>query len=235
MANLIIDLTAAAMLLDGNGAAKSVTETAAMIAGFGANGIIVRPGSGAGRLGYGDITALKTALACHLSIEGSPDSSFIRLVRDIHPQQVILTADEDPASAGWDTKHNLGYLSEVCQIFNADGIGTAIMVEPDVEMVRYASETGCKSIALICRQYAEAFAHDREAATEPYLYAEAEAVKNGLDIMLCHGLDSVNIGWILREMPSVSGAAVGKALVRDAFFYGLKTAMETYLNEINGI
>lgn len=215
--------------------APDILKAAALATIAGAQGITAHPLPGSGLLDYEDILQLRTAIRAELNIAGYPTDMFIRLVRELHPEQVTLMYSDGNATAasgGWDTKHNLGFLTEVCQIFNTDGIKTSIFVEPDVEMVRYASDTGCKCAVLDAQSYAKGFEFGREAAIEPYIYAAEETLKCGLELNAGRGFNLANIGFYCNTLPETAGVSVGHGLICDALYIGLDTAVKAYLAEL---
>lgn len=212
-----------------------VTKAALDIERFGAQGITVHPRPDERHIRYSDVRELKPLLTTEFNIEGNPQESFIRLVLEVRPAQVTLVpdaADVLTSNAGWDTKRNLGYLSEICQLFNATGIRTSIFVDPDVEMVRYAAETGCRRIELYTESYARDYRADREEAIARYYYAAEEAVRCGLEINAGHDLNLDNLGYFVTTIPWIAEVSIGHALISDALYMGLESAVKAYLAEL---
>lgn len=239
MTKLSVNINELATLRNaGCGNSPDILKTAVLAGMAGAHGITAHPLPGSGLLGYDDILKLRSSISTELNIAGNPTDLFIRLVRELHPEQVTLMCGDGNATAAdraWDTKHNLGLLSEVCQIFNTDGIKTSIFVEPDVEMVRYASDTGCKCAVLDAQHYAKNFEYGQEAAIEPYIYAAEEALKCGLELNAGRGFNLANIGFFCSTLPETAGISVGHGLICDALYIGLDTAVKAYLAELENI
>ena len=147
MTKLSVNINKIATLRNARGGnLPDVIKAALDIERFGAQGITVHPRPDERHIRYSDVRELKPVLTTEFNIEGNPIESFIRLVLEVRPAQVTLVPDAAnvlTSNAGWDTKHNLGYLSEICQLFNAAGIRTSIFIDPDIEMIRYAADTGC--------------------------------------------------------------------------------------------
>ena len=237
MTKLSVNINKIATLRNARGGnLPDVVKAALDIERFGAQGITVHPRPDERHIRYSDVRELKPLLTTEFNIEGNPIDKFIRLVREVHPAQVTLVPDAEnvlTSNAGWDTKHNLGYLSEICTIFNVEGIRTSIFVDPDIEMIRYASETGCKRIELYTESYARDYSKNREQAIEKYYFAAEEAVKCGLEINAGHDLNLENLRYFAQTIPSLAEVSIGHALISDALYMGLEATVKADLAELN--
>ena len=100
---------------------------------------------------YSDVYILKEVVTTEFNIEGNPGKEFIRLVHEIVPDQVTLVPDAHDAvtsNAGWDTKTNLSFLTDVIAGFREKGIRTSIFTGTDPEMIDYAARCGTDRIEL---------------------------------------------------------------------------------------
>ncbi len=202
---------------------------------FGAQGITVHPRPDGRHIKYDDVTSLKPILTTEFNIEGNPVDSFINLVLHVHPAQVTLVPDAHDvltSNAGWDTKKNLEYLKGICSIFNNEGIRTSIFVDPVIEMIQYASETGCKRIELYTESYAHNYHENREKAIEPYFKAADEALKCGLGINAGHDLNLDNLKYFHETIPGLLEVSIGHALICDALYLGLHDTIQAYLERV---
>lgn len=202
---------------------------------FGAQGITVHPRPDGRHIKYEDVTQLKPILTTEFNIEGNPIDSFIDLVLKVHPAQVTLVPDGNnvlTSNAGWDTKHNLEYLKGICATFNKEGIRTSIFVDPIIEMIQYASETGCKRIELYTEAYAANYNLNKEKALEPYHIAAEEAIKCGLGINAGHDLNLTNLKYFRDNIPGLLEVSIGHALICDSIYLGLQNTIEAYLERV---
>ncbi len=236
MTKLSIFINGIASLLNDDGSNfPKVAEMAADIVKYGANGITVRPDPEGIPIGYDDAARLRGTVDSTISIAGVPTDQFIRLARTIRPDRVILlpdSSDTAPNGRGWDTKHNLGYLSEICEVFNTDGIPSSILVDPDTEMVRYASETGCKFAELCTDVYPAEFSANPEQASEPYYFAVEEALKCGIGVNAWCGLSLKGLDNFHRTVPQIDTVTVGNTLIIDALHLGLENALDKYIKAL---
>ncbi|MBQ1680196.1 MAG: pyridoxine 5'-phosphate synthase [Bacteroidales bacterium] len=202
---------------------------------FGAQGITVHPRPDERHIRYADVRALKPLLTTEFNIEGNPIQSFCDLVCEVHPAQVTLVPDAEnvlTSNAGWDTKRNLAFLQKTCAMFKREGIRVSIFIDPDVEMIRYAAETGCDRVELYTEAYAAGYAADRERAIAPYYAAACEAVRLGLGLNAGHDLNTENLRYFHETIPGLLEVSIGHALISDALYWGLERTIQAYLAEL---
>lgn len=202
---------------------------------FGAEGITVHPRPDERHIRYSDVRMIKPILTTEFNIEGNPIESFIDLVLEVKPAQVTLVPDAHDvltSNSGWDTRRNLEFLKNICSLFKNHGIRTSIFVDPDPEMVKYASDTGCDRVELYTESYASGYSDNREAAIEPYYLAAVQAQREGLGINAGHDLNLYNLNYFCRTIPGLLEVSIGHALVCDALYLGLENTIQSYLREI---
>lgn len=202
---------------------------------FGAQGITVHPRPDERHIRYADVRALKPLLTTEFNIEGNPIQSFCDLVCEVHPAQVTLVPDAEnvlTSNAGWDTKRNLAFLQKTCAMFKREGIRVSIFIDPDIEMIRYAAETGCDRVELYTEAYAAGYAANRERAIAPYYAAACEAVRLGLGLNAGHDLNTENLRYFHETIPGLLEVSIGHALISDALYWGLERTIQAYLAEL---
>jgi pyridoxine 5-phosphate synthase len=203
---------------------------------FGAQGITVHPRPDERHIRNSDVRQLKPVLTTEFNIEGNPVPSFIDLVMEIRPAQVTLVPDAEDvltSNAGWDTKRNLTYLQKICKLFNDAGIRTSIFIDPVIEMIRYAAETGCNRVELYTEAYASGYATGREKAIEPYIRAAEEATRLGLGLNAGHDLSLENLRYLRKMIPNLLEVSIGHALISDALYLGLENTIAAYLEQLS--
>lgn len=236
MTKLSVNINKIATLRNARGGnMPDVLKAAKDCEAFGAQGITVHPRPDERHIRYNDVTALKELVTTEFNIEGNPIDKFTELVLKVKPTQVTLVPDAENAltsNAGWDTKRNLDYLKKICRTFNEEGIRTSIFVDPVVEMVQYAAETGCSRIELYTEAYAREYGECREKALEPYFKAAQEAVRLGLGLNAGHDLSLENLRYFHQNIPGLMEVSIGHALICDALYMGLDASIQAYLNEL---
>ena len=212
-----------------------VLQAALKCESFGAQGITVHPRPDERHIRYADVREIRPRLTTEFNIEGNPIESFRNLVLEVHPTQVTLVPDARDAitsNKGWDTKGNLPFLREICSIFKKDGIRVSIFVDPVPEMIDYAAEAGCDRVELYTEAYAKYYAAGREEAIAPYVSAAEEAAVQGLGLNAGHDLSLENLKYFHRNIPNLSEVSIGHALICDALYMGLESAIKAYLGEL---
>ncbi|MDO9681089.1 MAG: pyridoxine 5'-phosphate synthase [Bacteroidales bacterium] len=202
---------------------------------FGAQGITVHPRPDERHIRYKDAIDLKPVLKTEFNIEGNPIDSFIKLVMAIHPAQVTLVPDSHDvitSNCGWDTKKHLAFLKKTCKAFAEEGIRTSIFVDPDTEMVKYASETGCDRIELYTEAYAKNYFANKEKAIEPYVKAAFCASEYGLGLNAGHDLSLENLRYFQENINGLLEVSIGHALICEAIYLGLENTIQAYLREL---
>lgn len=204
--------------------------------GYGAQGITVHPRPDERHIRYSDVYEIRDIVITEFNIEGNPEDKFISLVLDVVPDQVTLVPDAHDAitsNAGWNTKANLTFLTEVISRFHAKGIRTSIFTGTDPEMIEYAARTGTDRIELYTEPYASMYPADRIAAVAPFVKAAEVARDAGLGINAGHDLDLNNLAWLHSHIPWLAEVSIGHALISDALYYGLENSIQMYLRELH--
>lgn len=202
---------------------------------YGGQGITVHPRPDERHITYKDIELLRPLITTEFNIEGNPIPQFVDLVLKYKPDQVTLVPD-DPnqltSDHGWDTIKHKDFLIEVITKFKKAGIRTSIFVDPDIEMVKGAKETGTDRIELYTESYAAEYTIDKEKAIKPFIEAAKLAKEIGLGLNAGHDLDLKNLNYFAKNIPWLDEVSIGHALIADALYYGLDNAVNMYLKNL---
>lgn len=207
------------------------------IISFGADGITVHPRPDERHIRYRDVYELKKNIEVEFNIEGNPrEQKFVDLVLANQPTQVTLVPDtlgQLTSDHGWDTIQHKDYLVEIIQVFKKPGIRVSIFVDPQIEMVTGAKETGTDRIELYTESFAKKFAAgDRQGAIDPYVTAAMKANELGLGINAGHDLDLENLKFFAQNIPGLLEVSIGHALICDALYLGLENAVQMYKRQL---
>ena len=173
---------------------------------MGGEGITVHPRPDERHIRRADVFALRPLLRTEFNIEGYPSREFIELVLQVKPAQVTLVPDapdQITSNHGWDTVAHQEFLSEVIATFKEAGIRTSVFVDPDVQMVEYASKAGADRVELY---------------TEPYAASYAAG----------HDLSLDNLAYFAQHIPHLDEVSIGHALICDALYLGLPETIRRY-------
>lgn len=234
MTKLSVNINKVATLRNARGGnVPNVVQVALDCENFGADGITVHPRPDERHIRRKDVYDLRPLLRTEFNIEGYPSPEFIDLVLKVKPHQVTLVPDSPTqltSNAGWNTKKNLGFLSEVLEEFNRGGIRTSVFVSTDVEMIEYAAKAGADRVELYTEPYATGYPQDREVAVEPFVKAAKAARSLGLGLNAGHDLSLVNLNYFYQNIPWLDEVSIGHALISDALYLGLERTIREYKN-----
>lgn len=209
---------------------------------FGADGVTVHPRPDERHIRYNDVREIKKIITTELNIEGNcREQKFVDLVLETKPQQVTLVPDESgqlTSDHGWDTIQHKNYLREMIAVFKNAGIRVSIFVDPVIEMIEGAAETGTDRIELYTEGYAKQHEglrkskDDLYAAVKPYVEAANRAKELGLGINAGHDLDLHNLKFLKQNIPHLDEVSIGHALICDALYLGFQNAIQMYKREL---
>ena len=118
------------------------------------------------------------------------------------------------------------------KVFKEAGIRTSIFVDPVIEMIEGAVDTGTDRIELYTQSYAEEYHDNREKAIEPYVSAAEVAIKNELELNAGHDLDLHNLKYFAANIPGLKEVSIGHALISDALYFGFENAIQLYQRQL---
>ena len=238
MTKLSVNINKIATLRNSRGGNNpDVVQAAIDIQNFGAEGITVHPRPDERHIRYADVYELKKIITTEFNIEGNPkEQKFVDLVLANKPEQVTLVPDAEgqlTSDHGWDTKKNKEYLIEIISVFKKAGIRVSIFVDPDVEMVIAANETGTDRIELYTEGYARQYAiGNKQQAIDAYVTAAKKANQLGIGINAGHDLDLKNLKYFSQHIPGLLEVSIGHALITDALYFGLENAVQLYKRQL---
>jgi pyridoxine 5-phosphate synthase len=238
MVKLSVNINKIATLRNSRGGNNpDVLKAASDAQRFGADGITVHPRPDERHIRYDDVRQIRKIITTEFNIEGNcREQKFIDLVLETRPHQVTLVPDElgqITSNHGWDTIAHKDYLSEMIGVFKEAGIRTSIFVDPVIEMVEGAIDTGTDRIELYTQAYAEGYHKEREKAIAPYISAAETAIRHDLELNAGHDLDLSNLKYFAANIPGLKEVSIGHALISDAIYYGFENAIQLYQRQLN--
>jgi pyridoxine 5-phosphate synthase len=234
MTRLSVNINKIATLRNSRGGnTPSVLEAAINCQNFGAQGITVHPRPDERHIRRSDVFEIRPIITTEFNIEGYPGEDFIQMVIEVKAHQVTLvpdTHDQLTSDHGWDTRANLSILKEVIARFKNAGIRTSIFVDPNLDMIEGAKETGTDRIELYTEPYAKMYPTDPIGAVAPFTEAAKLAHKLGLGINAGHDLSLKNLRFFHDHVPYLDEVSIGHALIADALYMGLRNTIQDYLS-----
>jgi pyridoxine 5-phosphate synthase len=238
MTKLSVNINKIATLRNSRGGNNpDVIKAAIDIQNFGAEGITVHPRPDERHIRYADVYTLKKIITTEFNIEGNPkEQKFVDLVLANKPDQVTLVPDAEgqiTSDHGWDTKKNRNYLIEIISVFQKANIRVSIFVDPVIDMVIGAKETGTDRIELYTEGYAKKYATgNKQSAIQEYILAAKKANELNLGINAGHDLDLTNLKYFAQNIPELLEVSIGHALISDALYFGLENAVQLYKRQL---
>jgi pyridoxine 5-phosphate synthase len=229
------------------GSVPSVTHAVDVCLDAGAPGITVHPREDERHIRRSDVTAIAAQLASRaerrqgveFNIEGDPRPAFLDLVLAVRPDQCTLVPvapGEVTSQAGWAPDTTAAIRSVVARL-QSSGVRVSLFVDPTVEAVRWAADTGADRIELYTEPFAKAFglgADSARASFERYASAARLADDLGLGVNAGHDLDLENL-VLFRPLPHLAEVSIGHALISRALWVGLDRAVREYLAAVAGV
>ncbi|GIR13121.1 MAG: pyridoxine 5'-phosphate synthase [Cryomorphaceae bacterium] len=237
MTRLSVNINKVATLRNARGQnTPDLINVAKDIERFGANGITVHPRPDERHIKYVDVEDLASVLTTEFNVEGYPNKLFIDLVKKVRPTQVTLVPDPPgvlTSNAGWDTKENLGLLTEVLSDLKNEGIRTSVFVSTDMKFIEGAKYAGADRVELYTEPYANMYNQNSQAAIKPFVEASFFAKELGLGLNAGHDLNLKNLNFFSQKIPDLMEVSIGHALISDALYYGLENTVQMYLARLN--
>ncbi|WP_029033208.1 pyridoxine 5'-phosphate synthase [Salinimicrobium terrae] len=234
MTKLSVNINKIATLRNSRGGdVPNVVQVAKDVQRYGGQGITVHPRPDERHIRYKDVLDLRPVVTTEFNIEGNPVQKFIDLVLKVKPEQVTLVPDAEDAitsNAGWNTIKHRDYLREIISEFQDKGIRTSIFVDPDLEMVKGAANTGTDRIELYTEEYARQYAKGNKEGIKPYRSCAEAANDLGLGINAGHDLSLSNIEYFNKNIPGLLEVSIGHALIAESLYQGLEYVINQYLS-----
>lgn len=213
-----------------------VVKAAADAQLFGADGVTVHPRPDERHIRYADVREIKKIITTEFNIEGNcSEQKFVDLVLEVKPHQVTLVPDalnQLTSDHGWDTIAHRDYLRNIIATFKNAGIRVSIFVDPVIEMVEGAAQTGTDRIELYTEGYARLFPENKEKAVASYIAAAEKARELGLGLNAGHDLDLHNLQYFKQQIPWLDEVSIGHALICDALYLGYENTIQLYKRQL---
>ena len=237
MTNLSVNLNKVALLRNQRDVGvPNVIEAARVCMAAGARGITVHPRPDERHTRKSDVYALADIVdpPVEFNIEGNPFlGHFMEVVRDVKPTQATLVPDTPGASTsdhGWPLAESADRLRPIIAELRDLGTRVSLFMDADSPDIALAKELGADRIELYTEPYARGFAEgDAEAAVAPFIAGAERARAAGLGLNAGHDLNLDNLPLFIERVPGVLEVSIGHALIADALFMGLESAVRAYL------
>ena len=236
MTKLSVNINKIATLRNSRGGdVPNVVQFAKDVQRFGAEGVTIHPRPDERHIRYQDAYDLKPEVYTEYNIEGNPIKSFMDLVLSVKPTQVTLVPDALDAitsNAGWDTIKHKDFLRDVIQEFKQNGIRTSIFVDPVLEQIEGAKQTGADRIELYTEVFAHQYSLGNNNAIKPFIESAELANNLMLGVNAGHDLSLENIKFFKDNIPGLLEVSIGHALISESLYLGVENVIQMYLHKL---
>lgn len=201
---------------------------------MGVHGITVHPRPDERHIRFSDVREIAKHVVGEFNIEGYPDEAWIKLVREVSPDQATLVPDPPDAitsNAGFKVSAARDFLANVCA--KLSGIRISVFIDPydfsetDASTLR---SIGVDRIELYTEKFANHFdKSDAKEVTTIYVRAAQLAREVGLGVNAGHDLTYLNLPLLIKAIPWIDEVSIGHALVCDALELGMHESVRRYL------
>ena len=237
MTDLSVNLNKIALLRNSRGANfPNVLDFAQRCIDFGANGLTVHPRQDQRHATYQDVHDLaefcRQRPNVEFNIEGYPTTDFLEIVKSVQPAQCTLVPDapdQITSDHGWNTKAEGHFLRSIIADLNEHRIRTSIFLDPELDLIASAAETGADRIELYTEEYAKCYGTENQSVIlDRYAAAAKKAQQSGLGINAGHDLNQNNLAEFLT-IPDVLEVSIGHAITVEALIDGYESTIRSYV------
>lgn len=205
----------------------SVIEAAEFAERGGADSITVHLREDRRHIQDSDVTELCVRCAIPINLEIAVTREMLDFALVHKPSDVCLVPEkraELTTEGGLDVRANFVEVSEATRILSAAGIRVSLFIDPDVEQIKAAQQSGAPVIELHTGTYADSSGSTQQAELQRLAVAAELAHSLGLQVNAGHGLHYTNVQPVVR-IPQMVELNIGHAIVARAIFTGLEAAV----------
>jgi pyridoxine 5-phosphate synthase len=181
---------------------------------------------------------LTRARKCELNLEGDAREELVALAIELKVDQFTLVPvkpGEVTSDHGWELPRDYDTIAPIIARMKPLGIRTAIFVDPNPDQMKAVAATGADRIEIYTEPYAAAWGKPALKLELARVKATAQAaVALGLRVNCGHDLNLRNTPLLAREVPEITEASIGHALIADALYLGLAEAVSRYVRACRG-
>jgi len=184
-----------------------------------------------------DVFAMRPRLKTRMNLEMAVTDEMIGIALQVQPQDVCLVPErreERTTEGGLDVCGQQARIADAVEHFRAAGIRVSLFIAPDAEQIRAARAVGAPVIELHTGHYAESTGKAQALELIRIIEAAELASTLGLAVHAGHGLNLGNVAQIAR-IPQIVELNIGHALIADAVFVGIRTAVRRMRAAMNAV
>ncbi len=172
-----------------------------------------------------DLKILRETIQTRLNLEMATTKEMIKTAIEIKPDTVTLVPEkrEELTTEGGLllTKEHEKQIKELKDA----GIEVSVFIEPDIEMIKFASQIGVDAVEIHTGRYANLKDNNEIKIELNRIYEAAKVIKqNGMRVVAGHGLNYHNVQKLV-EMDIFEEYNIGHSIISRAVFTGLAEAI----------
>lgn len=175
-----------------------------------------------------DVEALRPQLRTRMNLEAAVTAEMLDFACRIRPQDVCLVPErrhEVTTEGGLDVRKHFSQVQGAVRQLQAEGIRVSLFIDPEVEQIQAAQESGAPVIELHTGRYANAApGAEQQAELERVRQGALAGVRHGLKVNAGHGLHYTNTQAI-AAIADITELNIGHAIVAQALFVGWENAV----------
>ena len=180
-----------------------------------------------------DVRELGRALKVPLNLEMAATAAMTVQALRFKPHEVCLVPEnrqEITTEGGLDVAGDLPRLRKVARQLRAAKIRVSAFIDPELDQVLAAHDSGAQVVELHTGAYANATAtRDRNRELRRHGRAAARAHALGMQVNAGHGLHYTNLREYIEDVPNLHTLNIGHAIVSRAILVGLDVAVREML------
>ena len=194
----------------------------------GADGITVHLREDRRHIQERDVRLLLDTVRTGVNLELAAEAGVLRLAEDWRPMQVTFVPErreEVTTEGGLDVEEAGDRLVAAVAQMRAQGVRTALFVDPREEVMKSAAAVGAAAVELHTGEYANARTPEGAAAQLERLRQVARAAADlGLSVHAGHGLTYENVAPV-AAIPEIEELNIGHSVVSRAVLVGIERAV----------
>ncbi len=230
---LCINIDHVATLREARGGIEPDPVTAAQICELaGADGIVCHLREDRRHINDRDLHILRETVKTKLDLEMAATAEIITIACDTVPELATLVPErrqELTTEGGLDVRGHKREIRDAVRRLQERDIEVSLFIDPVIEQIEAAQETGADKIEIHTGDYANARTEEEQRQRLEVVRAAARAARErSLGVNAGHGLNYLNI-IPFREITEIEEVSIGHAILSRAVFVGLERAVREML------
>ncbi len=230
---LCINIDHVATLREARGGIEPDPVTAAQICELaGADGIVCHLREDRRHINDRDLRILRETVKTKLDLEMAATAEIITIACDTVPELATLVPErrqELTTEGGLDVRGHKREIRDAVRRLQERDIEVSLFIDPVIEQIEAAQETGADKIEIHTGDYANARTEEEQRQRLEVVRTAARAARErGLGVNAGHGLNYLNI-IPFRDITEIEELSIGHAILSRAVFVGLERAVREML------